>query len=252
MKISFHKYSANGNDFILFVDQGVTPGSAWVQELCHRYFGIGADGVLTLETATAMPKMRIYNSDGAEADMCANGLRIAFSHLASLGKELRLQTRNGTYSASKENGRIVVEMSEIRGIDSVAIKAPGFARSFFVNTGVPHIVLEVASVDVEGFTDLVRPFRYYPGLKAGANVNIVATVGEQKAEVRTFERGVEGETLSCGTGLTATALALRNWYDWKGDFCLRTRGGDHLIRLGEKVYFSGDVKLSFHGEVIHE
>lgn len=249
--MNFLKYSANGNDFILLPYPASIPSKEAVKDSCDRHFGIGADGMLILENGNPEPRMRIFNADGNEADMCANGLRIAFTYLSNQKRELKLRTRNGLYSAELVNGKIRVEMSEIHDAGAISIDPAPFQRSYFVSTGVPHIVLLAASVAVENFNEIVLPFRNYPGLRTGANVNLVEVPNttEQSAIVRTFERGVEGETLSCGTGLTASALALREWFGWMGHIHLRSRGGDHVIDLGEKVTFSGDVKLCFSGEI---
>jgi diaminopimelate epimerase len=250
--MKFSKYSANGNDFILLNDPQPIPSSEEIRQICDRHFGIGADGVLILIRSAVIPMMKIFNSDGNEADMCANGLRIAFTHLENEGvKDLKLSTKNSSYTANLIDGRVTVEMTEVRDHDLFKINAPEFKRSFYVSTGVPHIVLLADSVGIENFTQAVKPFRYYPGLKDGANVNLVEIPSEKSnfALVRTFERGVEDETLSCGTGLTASALALGHWFDWKGHIKLRTKGGDHTVNLGEKIYYSGDVKFCFHGEL---
>lgn len=249
--MNFFKYSANGNDFILLVNPELIPSHQKIQHLCSRHFGIGADGVLILTHGLNGIRMRIFNSDGHEADMCANGLRIAFTHLHGLGEPLELSTRNGFYSAQKADGKIKVEMTEIAEKNFVSIDAPGFLRSFYVSTGVPHIVLLTQSVSVPNFRDVILPYRHHPLLPKGANVNLVEILSEERkiAKIRTFERGVEDETLSCGTGLTASALALNHWFQWEGDIQLQTRGGEHLITLGEKVFFSGDVTFCFQGEI---
>ncbi len=250
--MNFLKYTANGNDFILLHNPDSLPVEAEIARLCDRHFGVGADGMLVLSSHEESHRMRIFNSDGREADMCANGLRIAFTYLNRLGEgELRLSTKNGFYSARMIEGRATVEMTEITDEDMYHIEAPGFLRSYYVSTGVPHIVLLTESVSVADFKKTVLPYRHHPELKNGANVNLVEvpTETEQFAIVRTFERGVEGETLSCGTGMTATALALRHWFHWKDQIRLRSKGGDHLVELGEKVYYSGDVQLCFEGKI---
>lgn len=250
--MNFLKFSANGNDFILLPSPHRIPSAEEIRQLCDRHFGIGADGILVLIEASGKAEMKIFNSDGMEADMCANGLRIAFTFLHDQGaKDLKLSTKNSTYSAKVIDGKITVEMTEILDIDEKKIEAPGFLRSFYVSTGVPHIVLLTKSISVEDFSETVRPYRHYLGLPAGANVNLVEVPSEsdQFALVRTFERGVEAETLSCGTGITASALALKQWFNWYGKIQIRTKGGDHTVNLGEKIFYSGEVKLCFRGEI---
>ena len=249
--MKFLKYSANGNDFILFDSPSRIPGGEEIQRLCDRHFGIGADGVLILSVDKVSTRMRIFNSDGKEAEMCANGLRSAFTYLAEKKRVLAISTCNGLYTATLNEGRIQVEMTEVNEINGIRIEAPGFLRSFYVSTGVPHIVLLTDSITVENFPDVIRPYRHLPELPKGANVNLVEipSTTDRFARVRTFERGVEGETLSCGTGLTATALALQHWFGWTGDIRLETRGGHHVVSLGEKILFTGEVSLCFEGEV---
>lgn len=252
--MKFYKYSANGNDFILFISPSRIPSEKEMRQICDRHFGIGGDGVLILTPAKDSTQMRIFNSDGREADMCANGLRSAFTYLRSLNKDLKISTKNGIYFANVVNGKIQVEMTEIRDPGSIKIEAPGFLNSYYVSTGVPHILLLTKSLDVENFGNIIRPYRHFPGLPAGANVNLIEIPdsSNKMARVRTFERGVEAETLSCGTGLTASALALQHWFGWEGKISLQTKGGDHVVEIGEKVYFSGEVHLSFVGEVNFE
>jgi diaminopimelate epimerase len=251
----FDKYSANGNDFIILKDPGRDLSSFVLEKMCDRHFGIGADGVLyLLKSDRADARMRIFNSDGGEAEMCANGLRALVHHWNGLQEEkkpsYKIETMNGIYEVLCEDGRVQIEMSEIS--DKNLYQAPqyhDFEKSFFINTGVPHLVLLGPNRDLK-IKELGARYRFDQRFPKGSNVNFVEVLsrGEQKAYVRTYERGVEDETLSCGTGLTATALALSEWFGWKGVIHLSNKGGNQEVLIDQRVYYSGDITFSFRGE----
>jgi diaminopimelate epimerase len=253
---SFVKYSGNGNDFII-VEEAWEPRPEEITHLCHRHFGIGGDGVILLgKSEKADARMRIFNADGSEAEMCGNGLRCLatyFDHIQSTKKESYLiETMNAIYPVFRKGQSFALEMSEIKDKNLHDLSSfKDFSGSFYINTGVPHLVFlanEVAKIDVK---KVGAYYRYHSLFPKGANVTFVEVIDRdgQKAYARTYERGVEDETYSCGTGLTATALALSHWLNWSGDVHLQTKGGHQLVTLGEKVLYSGEVFKCFHGEV---
>ncbi len=254
--IPFVKYSGNGNDFIILRGSPLTLNAQLIEEMCHRTMGIGADGVLVLsEEPGADARMRIYNSDGGEAEMCANGLRCLVTYLDSYiipkKNAYDILTMNACYQVSKQGDRFAIEMAEIKDHDLYDFSGlHPFEKSFFVNTGVPHLVFLVKDAKEIDIRRVAPEYRSHKLLPNGANVSFVEILDDEKQSVyvRTFERGVEDETYSCGTGLTASGVALLNWFEWKGDITLFTKGGEQKVQISEKVTYSGDVKFCFHGE----
>lgn len=252
----FVKYSGNGNDFIIMSDE-VKLAPEIISRLCHRNFGIGADGIVTLGASTkADAKMRIYNADGSEAEMCGNGLRCLATYLDDISSPKKdnylIETMNSVYPTFRKNKSFALEMSEIKDKNILDLSSfKDFMQSFYINTGVPHLIFlaqEIHKIDIKKVGAF---YRYHSLFTKGTNVTFVEVVDNdsRKAKARTYERGVEDETYSCGTGLTATALALGHWFNWSGDIHLHTKGGQQIVSLGEKVLYSGEVIRCFKGEV---
>lgn len=252
--VSFTKLSGNGNDFIV-LNGPVSLNPEQIKKMCDRHFGIGADGILIL---TPEPnhdgRMQIINADGGEAEMCGNGIRCIATYLDSISDDkkpfYKIKTMNGTYDVTRKNGTFAVEMSEIKDKNIYDLSSFNeYKRSFYINTGVPHLIFEVHEakrIDIKSRAPQYRFHRMFPN---GTNVSFLQILdGFQEAYVRTYERGVEDETFSCGTGLTAAGLALNHWYAWQGDITLQTLGGTQHIHIGDKIYYSGEVKVCFQGE----
>lgn len=253
--IKFSKYSGNGNDFIILDHPAHEMSPGLVKRMCNRHFGVGADGILTLtDFAGTDGEMRIFNADGGEAEMCGNGLRCLATYIdqkhSHAKNAYRIKTMNATYEVVRQNDAFAIEMSEIKDINLYDLSHfHEFDRSFFVNTGVPHLVFLVKDAKKIEIKPTGSRYRYHPTFPNGTNVSFVEILKDyQTAYVRTYERGVEDETHSCGTGLTATALALNYWNGWKEMITLKTLGGTHRVLLGNKVYYSGEVKHCFSGE----
>lgn len=253
--IPFAKYSGNGNDFIIIDKPHFDLSGIRIQELCDRHFGIGADGILVLGDAPgADGSMRIFNADGLEAEMCGNGLRCLATYIddRALVKKNKyvIKTMNGTYPVERKGKSFAIEMSEIReqGLYDLS-PFKGFAQSFYINTGVPHVVFLGKDIKKLDLKKIAPEYRYHKMFPNGTNVNLVEVLDEkaQTAYVRTYERGVEDETHSCGTGLTATGLALSSWLGWKGDITLLNLGGRQTVSVGGKVVYSGEVVHCFSG-----
>lgn len=257
MKTPFVKYSGNGNDFLIFDEahsSRLTPEK--IVKLCDRHFGVGADGILICGKATGVDgTMRIYNADGGEAEMCGNGLRCLATHIdltADQKKEKYLiRTMNHTYEVGKRNGAFAIHMSEIKDIGAYDLSLfTDFEQKFFVNTGVPHLILlgkNVKEIEIKKVAPFYRHHKMFP---RGTNVSFVELqTSPQSAYVRTFERGVEDETFSCGTGLTSVGIALSHWFGWKGDIHLQTLGGNQTVSVDKDVFYSGEVTFCFSGEV---
>jgi diaminopimelate epimerase len=252
--LTFTKVSGNGNDFII-LDGSCQLSVDDVKKMCDRHFGIGADGILMISEEPGFDgRMQIFNADGGEAEMCGNGIRCIatyLDHQSSLKKNMyRIKTMNGSYEVTKQNGTFAVEMSEIKEKNLYDLSGFNeYKRNYYVNTGVPHLIFETPEALRIDIKTRAPQYRFHKMFPNGANVSFLQVLeGFQTAYVRTYERGVEDETLSCGTGLTASGLALNHWYDWKGDITLKTLGGTQHINIGEKVFYSGEVRFCFEGQ----
>ena len=253
--IQFHKYSGNGNDFVVLDHPTYEVTSELVKSLCSRHFGVGADGVLVLTSAEGVDgRMQIFNADGGEAEMCGNGIRCLVTyldHLQEAKKDIyKIKTMNGLYEVTRRDGAFAVEMSEIKDKNLYDLSLFNeYNRAFYINTGVPHLVFLVHDVKRIDIKSRAPQYRFHKLFPNGTNVSFVQILeGEQTAYVRTYERGVEDETHSCGTGLTATGMALNFWNGWKENITLKTLGGTQRVFIGDKVYYSGEVTACFQGE----
>lgn len=210
MQIKFHKYQGTGNDFVMIDNrQGFFPKQniQLIEKLCDRRFGIGADGLILLENDVETDfRMVYYNSDGNESSMCGNGGRCLVAFAKSLDV-IDLQTTfiaiDGLHHATiLEDGKVSLQM---KNVDEVNITS----EYVFLNTGSPHhvtLVNDIENYDVKTNGATIRYSDLYG--KAGSNVNFVHQLADNHFRLRTYERGVEAETLSCGTGATATAIAM--------------------------------------------
>lgn len=203
--LPFFKYQGTGNDFILIDGRRELPQLSQndIAQFCHRRFGIGADGLIILAQKEGYDfQMIYYNSDGRESTMCGNGGRCIaqFAHDLGLGSEFRFLAIDGEHQARVEEDQVSLQM-----IDVTEVKAEG--QDWFTNTGSPHhVVFREEGLDELDLVPAARAIRYQaPYEQEGVNVNYLRGEG-QDWEMRTYERGVEDETYSCGTGVTAAAL----------------------------------------------
>lgn len=264
MKVQFHKFQGNGNDFIIFDNRNNTCklSTTQIQKICDRRFGIGADGLILLNISKEFDfEMVYYNSDGKISSMCGNGGRCIAAYSSMIGivnKEITFTAHDGLHKAIIENEMVTgvewdisLQLSDVSEIE----KNEGY---YFLNTGSPHYVEfvdKVAEIDVACEGKKTRESeRFAPD---GTNVNFVEK-NENRIFVRTFERGVEDETLSCGTGVTASAIAMFIESGIK-DIPIHTTGGDFKVNFshskdGNKYKFTniwlrGPAKLVFEGEI---
>ena len=208
MKQHFYKYQGTGNDFIMIDNRNQTfprTNVKLIDKLCDRRFGIGADGLILLENSENYDfKMVYYNADGNEGSMCGNGGRciVAFAkHLSIIEEETTFDAVDGIHFSTIENNIVSLKMIDINTVEV-------YENHLFLNTGSPHHVSFKNDVSQLNVKELGAKIRYgVPYLEEGANINFAEKITDNSFKVRTYERGVEDETLACGTGVTAVAIA---------------------------------------------
>ncbi len=264
MQLQFTKMNGAGNDFVLIDnrDGTIRLSKEQVMKLCHRQRGVGADGVFLL-----MPDVKkeadwaweFFNSDGSEADMCGNGARCFaryIQRLTSAEGSTSFRTGAGIIKAKFDRTRVTINLTpphSLRLDQSVTI-SQGSLRVHYLNTGVPHIAVFVPSADQAMVQQWGRELRYHQAFApSGTNVNFVQVLAPNSIRVRTYERGVEGETLACGTGVTAAALISALVHKFEPPINVQVEGGDTLqvsFQM-DRDNFS-DVRLSGPAEFVFE
>jgi diaminopimelate epimerase len=270
MKIPFMKMSGSGNDFILIDHRKSVLDEKemkeFAQKVCQRRVSIGADGLILIERSEKADfKWRFFNADGSEAEMCGNGGRCAarFAWLKGIaGPSLTFETLAGILSAQVNEKRVKLEMTKPYGLkleEKVFIEGREH-RISSINTGVPHAVLFLEDIEGVDVVKMGRAIRRHPRFApAGTNANFVRVESPSGLSLRTYERGVEDETLACGTGAVASALVAALSGFVKSPVSVKTRGGESLnvyfeIETGEvkKVFFEGDVHIIYEAEMWEE
>ena len=246
MKRHFFKYQGTGNDFVMIDNRNLDfpkNNTKLVAALCDRKFGIGADGLILLENDKSSDfKMVYYNADGNQSTMCGNGGRclVAFARdLGIIDKHAVFLAVDGVHHAEILGDEVQLEMQQVDRVEN-------FEGYSFLDTGSPHHVQlhdELASMDVKKEGARLRYGKYG---QAGSNINFVQKLEDDLFAVRTYERGVEDETLSCGTGVTAVAIAM---FDTKltnnSAVRLKTRGGE--LKVSFETHEAGYKKVMLHG-----
>ena len=209
MNFNFEKYQGAGNDFVIIDDREETfpnKETDLIQKICDRHFGIGADGFILMRTSDLSNfKMLYFNSDGQPSSFCGNGSRClyAFAQKHSVvGSEGTFETLDGIHKASRKDDHLIsIQMEDISDIEKSD-------TSVFLDTGSPHHIEFVDDVSKVNVKQRGAAIRYgYPYFKAGSNANFVQKLNKKKFKIRTYERGIENETLACGTGAVAAAIA---------------------------------------------
>ncbi len=235
---------ASGNDFVVFTackDMKTAGYKQLASRLCDRKYGIGADGLLVLEKSSrANMRMRIFNADGSEAEMCGNGARCAALYAKLEGSRavksrINIETKAGIIESEvdKDNVRIKLTTPKSLRLDIPLKINNRILKVNFINTGVPHVVIfssGLSKIDIAPLGRIIRNHKYFS--PRGANVNFVEVKGEGIISVRTYERGVEDETLACGTGSVASSLIFSLKSGCSSAVTVITSGGEML-----KVYF---------------
>ncbi|CAN5154245.1 diaminopimelate epimerase [soil metagenome] len=260
MKLNFFKFQGTGNDFIMVDnrDPGFSKNDTnLIHRLCHRRFGIGADGLILLENSEDEEddfKMVYYNADGNQSSMCGNGGRclVAFAQFLNVvEKDATFTAIDGKHIAHINNGLVSLKMQDV---DASGLNE----NSIFLDTGSPHHIIfteEIGDIDVKLRGKKIRYSPLYEP-NGGTNVNFVEMEGENTFLVRTYERGVEDETFSCGTGVTAVALAVNALgKSTANEIKLKTRGGDLLVSFEvnkdkySNIWLTGPAQFVFKGEI---
>lgn len=265
--LHFTKMNGAGNDFVMVDNRdGSLPLSdAQIARLCDRHRGIGADGLLAVEKAGGKAdwRMRYYNADGAEAEMCGNGARCFARFVDRLAPSknggITFETPAGVISARLDGDRVCLGMSEPGPFaDKVTLDVSGQQLDVYsINTGVPHAVVLVDNLDGTDVHQLGRALRHHHHFQPrGTNVNFVRQLGPQDLAIRTYERGVEAETLACGTGVVASALTLAALTGAGSPVRVLVKGGDTLtvafIQAGggfTDVTLTGPADFVFDGDI---
>ena len=270
---TFYKMSGSGNDFIVFdareVAVGALEDAMVIQALCARGTGVGADGVVFMERpeeaeeeAGASFRMRYFNSDGSPGAMCGNAAlcmtRLAEYLKAAPPEEMRFQTDTGILSARIAGALPEVDLQSAGDVrpEVELARTPWERRIGYVLMGVPHVVVLCDGVEGIDVVERGRKIRMDPSLRPdGANVNFVAPRPDGGWAIRTYERGVEGETLACGTGAISSAILLNAWGASSGETTFTTRSDRQVVvrlrRDGERWLptLRGQGRLVFTGEL---
>ena len=254
MRIPFHKYQGTGNDFILIDDRGeVFPQqSDSIEKLCDRKFGIGADGLILIQNHQELDYRMVYfNADGSQS-LCGNGSRCGFAFAQSLnmiGSKATFETTDGVHEIKEENELIHFQLFDVKGLSKIT------DQEWYLHTGSPHFIRVVDNVHTEDVVSEGRKIRNSPDYSRqnGTNVNF-AQLLQDRVKIRTYERGVENETLSCGTGATAVGL-LAGKLGYKSPVKIETEGGELIISFKQNndhftdIWLAGPAKKVFEGSI---
>jgi len=258
MKHTFYKYQGTGNDFVIIDNRQEVfdkNNAKLINHLCDRRFGIGADGLILLENhKTEDFKMVYFNADGNESTMCGNGGRCisAFAkYLGVIENDATFEAIDGLHRAIIEDEVVKLQMQNVETVE----KNDGYV---FLDTGSPHHVQfqqDLKNLDVKSEGSKIRYSSLYN--EAGSNINFVEAIDDETFSVRTYERGVEDETLSCGTGVTAVAIAMHNIEETERNLVtLKTKGGDLKVSFEgnsnsySNIWLIGSATLVYKGEIL--
>lgn len=268
--ISFYKMSGSGNDFILVDNRdGIVNEenlTQWIASICRRKHSVGADGLILIEPSERADfKWRFFNADGGEVEMCGNGGRCVarLAHLKGIaGSRLTFETRAGVIQAEVSGERVKLEMPEPTTPEldySLKVEEETLTVSS-ITVGVPHVVIWVNDLKKAPVFKTGRAIRYHENYAPeGTNVNFVQALNNGAFAIRTYERGVEDETLACGTGSVAAALIASQKGLATSPAALHTTGGELLKIYFEKdgrdfhgVFLEGDTRLIYEGKLWEE
>ena len=268
--IDFYKMSGSGNDFIIVDNRdpwmNATDWMAAIPKICRRKLSVGADGFILVEnSATADFRWCFVNSDGSLADMCGNGARCVarYACLKGItGSTLTFETRAGLIAAKVDGERVKIKMTASKNLNSAVDITMADTRTKLrvasINTGVPHVVIPVADVHAVDVVRLGREIRHHNRFAPqGTNVNFIAWRPDGGIDIRTYERGVEDETMACGTGAVAAALIAAHGHGKQSPVRLCPPSGRdltvHFRHNGSgqyrEIYLEGDARVIYTGSL---
>lgn len=258
MKIAFSKYEGTGNDFIIInglLHPGFDPNRTQIKKLCDRKFGIGADGLIILKEHKQLDfYLEYFNADGSKS-FCGNGSRCGV-HFASREQFFRSNTCtfeaiDGEHFAEINNNTIKLKMADVETIEKRK-------DAFLVDTGSPHYLLESKNLSKDNIVDFGRKIRYLEEFQnEGINVNLFEVINASTAKLLTYERGVENETLSCGTGATACGLVMHAMHPEINRAQIQAKGGNLEVCFSfnsekkeyQEIFLIGMVNFVYNGEI---
>ena len=262
--------SGCGNDFIIIDNREKIVDEShlidFIQKVCRRKMSVGADGLILIEPSETVDfKWRFFNSDGSVAEMCGNGARCAarFAVLHNIARDqMKFETLAGVIEAVVIKDRVKIKMTDPSDIEEdirLTISGEVLAMST-VNTGVPHVVIFVGDIHARDIMSPAREIRYHDRFSpSGTNVNYLCINDDGAIDIRTYERGVEDETLACGTGVVAGAIVTAKNTGQASPICLRTKSGGVLdVYFKEKngkfsdVYLEGDARVIYVAELYED
>lgn len=264
--LEFYKLNASGNDFIIIdnrdglINRLCKDIPEFVSKVCRQHLSVGADGLILIENSDKADfKWRFYNSDGSEAEMCGNGGRCVarYAYIKGIaGSEMSFETLAGIIKAWVNSNKVKLQLTDPEELkldyplrfDETEI----FISS--VNTGVPHAIVISDNIERIPVEEIGRKIRYHSVFGSqGSNVNFVEIIDQNNVKIRTYERGVEGETLACGTGAVAAGVILKEKGLVNSPVRIWTKGGEVInIYVEDKVYLEGESRLVFKGELYEE
>jgi diaminopimelate epimerase len=264
--LEFFKISASGNDFVLIdnrdavVDKKFPDLAEFARKVCRRRISVGADGLILIERSkTCDFSWQFFNADGSTAEMCGNGGRCAarFAYLQGIASErMSFETLAGVVRAQVKGAKVKLQLTQPTNMKLdypiTLEKSEIFVSS--VNTGVPHVILITDNLDRVPVEELGRSVRYHKTFSpSGTNVDFVTVIDKENAKIRTYERGVEGETFACGTGAVAAGVILREKGLTGDSVNIWTRGGEVLqVYLNDNVYLEGGARVVYRGTLWDE
>ena len=268
--LTFYKITGSGNDFVIIDNRSKTVDEEnihqFVENICRRKISVGADGLILVESSDIVDfKWRFFNSDGSVAEMCGNGARCAarFAYLNNIaGPKMSFETISGIVSATVTDKTVKINIPDPSDfkVDYALELKKGLLSVSSINTGVPHVVIFAESIDDIEVVEQGREIRYHNHFApSGTNVNFISPQKDGIIAIRTYERGVEDETLACGTGSVAGAIVANHCYGIESPVTIKVKSGGYLtvhFKKKDGIYsdicLEGDARVIYKGELLED